>query len=180
MTIRDIIRMGHPTLRKIAEPYTPENIGSKEFHSLIDDMKATLKASGGIGLAAPQINEPVQIVIIEVPDSGTHYGVTESLPFTIYINPKVQVIEEASAGYWEGCLSIPGMMGFVERPQHIVVDYLSETGEKQSIELKGFLATVFQHELDHLQGHLYIDHIKDLSLFTYEHEYREFHLKDEQ
>ncbi|MFT5211184.1 MAG: peptide deformylase [Flavobacterium sp.] len=178
MTIRDIIRMGHPTLRKIAASYAPEKIGSKAFHSLIDDMKETLEASGGIGLAAPQMNVSVQIVIIDVPDSGTRYGITEALPFTIYINPKVQVIEEASAGYWEGCLSIPGMMGFVERPQHIVVDYLSETGEKQSLELKGFLATVFQHELDHLQGRLYIDHIKDLSLFTYENEYREFHLEE--
>jgi peptide deformylase len=171
--------MGHPTLREIAKPYAPEDIGSKEFYSLIGDMKDTLEASGGIGLAAPQINVSEQVVIIEVPDSGTRYGDTEALPFTVYINPKISVIEEASAGYWEGCLSIPGMMGYVERPQHIVVDYLSDKGQKESLELKGFLATVFQHELDHLQGNLYIDHIKDLSLFTYENEYHEFHLKED-
>jgi len=178
MTIRKIIRMGHPTLRQIAKPYSLEEIGSQEFQTLIDDMRETLEASRGIGLAAPQIDVSTQIVIIEVPESGTRYGESEALPFTVYINPHITVLEETSTGYWEGCLSIPGMMGFVERPQHIVVDYLSDKGVKQSLELKGFLATVFQHELDHLQGHLYLDHIKDLSLFTYESEYQEFHLKE--
>jgi len=179
MAICDIIRMGHPTLRQVAAPYDVEKIGSRDFLSLLDDLKETLEASGGIGLAAPQINESVQVVIIDVPGGGSRYGDTDALPFAVYINPSITVIEDESAGYWEGCLSIPGMMGYVERPQHIVVDYVDDQGKNNSLELKGFLATVFQHEFDHLIGKLYVDHIQDLSLFSFEKEYRDFHLDDE-
>ena len=178
MAIRDIIRMGHPTLRLEAAPYPRDKIGSPEYQQLISDMQDTLEESGGIGLAAPQINESVQVVVIEVPEEGTRYGETEALGNTIYINPSIRVVNEETAGYWEGCLSVPGMMGFVERPQHIVVDYINDSNEEVQIELKEFLATVFQHELDHLFGRLYIDHIKDMSLFTYEEEYRTFHLDE--
>jgi len=179
MAIRDIIRMGHPTLRQIAAPYEAEKIGTGDFFSLLDDLKETLEVSGGIGLAAPQINESVQVVIIDIPGTETRYGETEALPFAVYINPSISVVENENAGYWEGCLSIPGMIGYVERPQHIVVDYLDETGKRNSLTLKGFLATVFQHEFDHLIGKLYIDHIQDLSLFSFEKEYQAFHLNDE-
>lgn len=175
MAIRDIIRMGHPTLRQVAAPYDVEKIGSEAFFTLLDDLKETMEASGGIGLAAPQINESVQVVIIEVPEGGTRYGEIEALPFAVYINPSIRVIEDELAGYWEGCLSIPGMMGYVERPQHIVVDYIDNKGKNSTLELTGFLATIFQHEFDHLIGKLYVDHIQDLSLFSYEKEFQAFH-----
>ena len=97
------------------------------------------------------------------------------MPFAVYINPVLTVVEDTRAGYWEGCLSVPGMMGYVERPQHIRVDYLDAQARAQSISLRGFLATVFQHEFDHLHGHLYVDRLKDPSLFAFEAEYRQFH-----
>jgi peptide deformylase len=175
VTIQTIIRMGHPTLRLVAEPYAAEKIGSPEFRSLIQDMRETLEDSGGIGLAAPQINVSNQIAIIEIEDTATRYGEIQQVPFTVYVNPVVTVVDEEVGGYWEGCLSVPGMMGYVERPQHIHIDYLDENGISQTAEFEGFLATVFQHEFDHLQGKLYIDRMEDPTLFAFEDEYHQYH-----
>lgn len=175
MTVLNIIRMGHPTLREPASPYPPEKIGSSEFLTLIADMRETMNSAGGIGLAAPQVDVGWQIAVIEVPDTGTRYGDTPALPFAAYVNPQITVLDESPAGYWEGCLSVPGMMGYVERPQRIRVDYLDEQGEARSIEVSGFLATVFQHEFDHLYGTLYVDRIDDMRNFMFEAEFRQFH-----
>jgi peptide deformylase len=170
--------MGHPVLRQAASPYPLTDIGSLDFKTLVANMRDTLHASGGIGLAGPQVNIPYQIAIIEIEDSGSRYGDIPTLPFSVYINPVLTVIDPQTAGYWEGCLSIPGMMGFVERSQHIRVDYIDEQGAQQSMTLQGFLATVFQHEFDHLWGHLYVDRLKDPTLFAFEAEYRQFHQGD--
>ena len=178
MAVREIIRMGHPTLRQVAAPYAEEQIGSDTFLELVEDMRETLHASGGIGLAAPQINVPLQIAVIEITDPITRYGEIQTLPFEVYINPTITIENAATAGYWEGCLSLPGMMGFVERPQHIRVDYLNGSAEKKRIQLQGFLATVFQHEFDHLLGKLYVDRITDMTLFSFDSEYQRYHLNN--
>ena len=176
MTVRDIIRMGHPTLRERAKPFPDSEIGSDQFNHLITDLKDTLQATGnGIGLAAPQINVSYRVALIDIPNSTTRYGPVTPMPSAIYINPEITVLDEASEGYWEGCLSVPNMMGFVERPQHIRVDFLDEQGQKQFVELEGFLATVFQHEFDHLDGILYVDRLKDMSLFSFDEEYAAYH-----
>lgn len=175
MAVLEIIRMGHPTLRQEARLCPLEEIGSDSFNNLIQNMQDTLHASGGIGLAAPQVNVSLKIAVIEIINNESRYGEIPTIPFSVFVNPVLTVLNESQAGYWEGCLSIPGMMGFVERAQHIRVDYLDENAQSQSMELKGFLATVFQHEFDHLLGHLYVDRMKDLTLFSYEPEYRQFH-----
>ena len=175
MSVHTVIRMGHPTLRKIAEPYPVHEIGSQSFEVLVADMRETLHAYGGIGLAAPQIDVSYQIVVIEIENTSTRYGEIDLVPFSVFINPAISIIDEAATGYWEGCLSVPGMMGYVERPQHIRIDYLDEKGFSQAIEPRGFLATVFQHEIDHLQGKLYVDKLKDPSLFAFDDEYNAFH-----
>ena len=175
MAIREVIRMGHPRLRVPAAPYPTEHLGSAEFNELVSDMRETLHAYGGIGLAAPQIDVGVRIVVIEIENTSTRYGKIEHTPFEVYINPTITSIADETAGYWEGCLSVPGMMGYVERPQHILVDYLTQGGVDKSLEAHGFLATVFQHEFDHLDGKLYVDRITDLSLFSFEEEFVQFH-----
>ncbi len=174
MTVMNIIRMGHPTLRQDAVPYPEEKIGSEEFRTLVEDMRDTMASAGGIGLAAPQVDVPCQIAVIEVPEDGTRYGDTPSLPFAVYVNPQITVLDDKADGYWEGCLSVPGLMGYVERPQHIRVDYLDETGASRTIEVQGFLATVFQHEFDHLHGTLFVDRLKDSRLLMFEEEFRQF------
>jgi len=175
MTVLNIIKMGHPTLRREADPYPADQIGSREFRQLVGDLRETMHAAGGIGLAAPQVDVPWKIAVIEVPETGTRYGDTPELPFGVYVNPVITVLDSEEAGYWEGCLSVPGMMGYVERPQHIRVDYLDESGRSRSLDASGFIATVFQHEFDHLNGTLYVDRLKDSRLFMFEEEFRQFH-----
>jgi len=142
-------------------------------------MIETLHNSGGIGLAAPQIDVPIRMAIIEIQGGDSRYGVIPSIPMTVFINPTIEVISPTEMGYWEGCLSIPGLRGFVERPQGIRVDALNRHGEQISMELNGFLATVFQHEFDHLDGKLYIDYIQNRELLVFEEEYEQFILNRE-
>ena len=179
MAVREIIRMGHPSLREPAADYPPGKIGSADFNVLIEDMRETLHAYSGIGLAAPQINIGSRIVVIEVENTSSRYGEVERIPFDVYVNPTITTLEEEVAGYWEGCLSVPGMMGYVERPQHIRVDFLDSHGDPGSLDVHGFLATVFQHEFDHLDGILYVDRITDKSRFAFVEEYRQYHADSE-
>ena len=175
MAIRRIIRMGHPTLRQVARQVRPGAIGSAALARLIDDMVDTLHDYRGIGLAAPQVGESLRLAIIEISGAPTRYGDMPAMPLTVFINPEITVIDPASAGYWEGCLSVPGLRGFVERPQHIRVSALTDTGNRQEFELKGFPATVFQHEFDHLDGKLYIDRLHDPAKLVFEDEYLRYH-----
>ena len=167
--------MGHPLLRKKCDLLTEEEIRSPEMKALIQDMHETMKAERGIGLAAPQIGINKQIAIIEMPQESERYEEVEKTPLIIVINPKLTVLDEQKQGYWEGCLSVPGLRGFVKRPRKIKVEFLDMEMEKQVLTLEGFLATVFQHELDHLFGRLYIDHIEDKTLLSYEEEFYQFY-----
>jgi peptide deformylase len=98
------------------------------------------------------------------------------MPFSVFVNPRIEVINPEQQGYWEGCLSVPGLRGKVYRPQHIALEYLDHNGDAQQMELQGFLATVFQHEFDHLHGKLYLDHIRDTTQLSFEAEFLEFEL----
>lgn len=174
MTARKVIRMGHPTLRKIAEKVDPSELKTPEFKELLVDMYDTMKVEGGIGIAAPQIDVSKQVTLIELPDNNDRYGDLEGTPLMVIINPVIHYLTEEKQGFWEGCLSVPGLRGFVERPKSIRVDYINEHGEAKTIETDDFLATVFQHELDHLFGKLYIDRITDTTKITYNEEFSEF------
>ena len=175
MAIRRIIRMGHPTLRQVARPIPRKAIDTAPLRRLIVDMVDTLHDYGGIGLAAPQIGESLRLAIVEIDGGPTRYGDIPAMPLTVFINPEVTVIDPETAGYWEGCLSVPGLRGFVERPRRIRVTALTDTGARQQLELQGFLATVFQHEFDHLDGRLYIDRLKDPASLVFENEYLRYH-----
>jgi peptide deformylase len=174
MAVRKIIRMGHPTLRQVAREVTEQEIGSDPLQRLIEDMVDTLHDYGGIGLAAPQINEPLRLAIIEIPAGPSRYGDLAELGLSVFVNPDIQIIDPARAGYWEGCLSVPGLRGFVERPQHIKVTASNQHGEPVELELSGFSATVFQHEFDHLDGKLYLDRMTDTTKLAFEEEFARF------
>ena len=171
MAIRQILRMGHPNLRRVAQAVDIARIDSAEMKLLIQDMVDTLADSGGIGLAAPQIDEDLRVAIIEIPGGPTRYGDIEAMPLTVFFNPVIEVLDDQCEGFWEGCLSVPGLRGFVERPQHIRVTYTSAAKQTEEFELRGFLATVMQHEFDHLDGRLYIDRITDTTLLAFEDEW---------
>lgn len=178
MAVRKIIRMGHPTLRRVARPLNRTELRSEAVQRLIVDMIETLHDYGGIGLAAPQINESVRLAIIEIDGGPSRYGEIPRLPLTIFANPEIEIVDSTPAGYWEGCLSVPGLRGFVERPQHIRVHAYDQRGQSMDMELTGFLATVFQHEFDHLDGRLYVDHIKDMHKLVFEEELNRYALRD--
>lgn len=174
MAVRKIIRMGHPGLRVVAQAVPLEVMESDEFERLLDDMLDTLEDYGGIGLAATQIDEPLRIALIDLPGGPSRYGELPRIPATFFINPKITVLDGDSASYWEGCLSVPGLRGYVERPQHIKVDALNQEGEAMSYEFEGFAATVFQHEFDHLDGRLYVDHIQTPGHLTFDEEFERY------
>ena len=171
--IRPICRMGNPILRRVAADVKVSDTNTDEFAQLLLDLRDSMKHYGGIGIAAPQIGVSLQVCIIEL-EEFNRYGEAIDLPLTVFINPVVEVINPDEAGYWEGCLSVPGLRGFVERPQHIRVSYMNEKSETKMLEAKGFLATVIQHEFDHLFGKLYVDRIKDPRLLSYQEEFDQF------
>lgn len=174
MAIREIVRMGHPVLRQRARELTPEELANPALRELIDDMVDTLAASGGIGLAAPQIAEPLRLAIIRIAGGPSRYGEIEPVPLTVYVNPGVEVRDAEEQGFWEGCLSVPGLRGYVERPRGIRVRWQDLDGQPQTADYEGFLATVFQHEFDHLDGHLYIDRMKDTTQLVFEEEFARY------
>ncbi len=175
MAIRRVLKMGHPLLRQPARSLEADEIGSSALAALLEDMVDTLHDYGGIGLAAPQVGESIRLAIIEIAGGPTRYGELEPLPLTVFINPVVEVFDEATEGYWEGCLSVPGLRGFVERPQHIKLNFMSLEGKPCEMELTDFTATVLQHEFDHLDGKLFVDRMTDMSLLVFEREYERYH-----
>ena len=170
MSIRKIIKMGNPLLREVAQDFSIEEIKSLETKSLLEDMWDSMASAGGIGLAAPQIGISRQLAVIKLTEVSDRYPDMEDSEAFVVFNPKITVLDENEQGFWEGCLSIPGLRGYVERPRKIRVDFLDENAEPKSIEVENFLATVFQHELDHLAGKLYVDQMKDITTLMYEEE----------
>ena len=168
MSAKEILKMGNPLLREVAEDFSIEEIKSPETKELLKDMWDSLEAAGGIGLAAPQIGISKQLAVIRLSEESERYPDMEDSEEFVIFNPKITVMDETEQGFWEGCLSVPGLRGFVERPRGIRVDFLDENAEPKSIEIEDFLATVFQHELDHLIGKLYIDRMKDIGTLMFE------------
>jgi peptide deformylase len=186
MAVREVLKMGHPTLRVKSIPVDPKEIHSQEFKELIQDMFETMDAEDGIGIAAPQIGVNKQVAIIGVPKENPRYPDSEpesedddsDFDIVVVINPKITVTDPTLRGFWEGCLSVPGLRGHVERPSGIKVEFLDIDGNPQVIETNSFAATVFQHEIDHLEGILYVDRVSDKSKLAFMDEYLEYHDQD--
>ncbi len=159
--------MGNPVLRELARDVSVEEIRSPSMQSLLVDMLETLHSVGGIGLAAPQVSESIKLAIIEFGEENPRYPGMGKQPLLVLFNPKITILDANPQEFWEGCLSVPGLRGLVARPRKIRVDYLDENAQAQSIEAEDFLATVFQHELDHLAGILYVDKLVSTQHFSY-------------
>jgi peptide deformylase len=167
VAVRAILRMGDPRLRQVAQPV--EIFDTAELHELIEDMFDTMQAADGAGLAATQIGEMKRIMIFGV-EKNPRYPDVEEVPMTVLINPEFSVISDELLGFWEGCLSVPGMRGYVERSARIKYRGFDQFGMLIEREADGFHAIVFQHEYDHLDGILYPDRISDRTLFGYAEE----------
>ena len=164
MAIREIIKMGHPTLLEVAKPV--EKFNTSELDSIIEDMIDTMKENDGAGLAAPQIGLGMQLVIFGF-DSNERYPEADQVPFTVLINPVITPIGDEEEDGWEGCLSVPGLMGVVPRFKKIRYQGKDQHGNEIDREVDGFHARVVQHECDHLIGKLYPMRIRDFSQFGY-------------
>lgn len=167
MALRPIVEMGRPILRAVAEPVA--NPHAAAIQSLIDDMVETMLDAPGVGLAAPQIGVGLRVIVYRVPSSrqavGEPPGPTE--PVAI-LNPIITVLDPTEIIGREGCLSIPGLLGQVPRAQRIGIEGVDRAGQPLQREATGFHARVVQHEVDHLDGVLYIDRMRDLRSLAFE------------
>ncbi len=151
--IREIIQDGHPTLRKVAKKVDPKEIADPLFQQLIDDMFETMYAAPGVGLAAPQVNVSKRLFVMDIQDDESEAAVV--------INPKIELAEE-EIEMTEGCLSVVGYVGEITRFNHVAVSGLDRNGNKIRLEGHGLFAQCLQHEIDHLNGVLYVDRAKNL------------------
>jgi peptide deformylase len=180
MAIRKVARLGHPVLREPTRLLGKKEIQSEEMKRLVVDMIDTMHEYGGVGLAAPQVHEPLRLAVIEVSELNERYQVQGAQPLLVIFNAKVTVLDPTPYGFWEGCLSVPGLRGYVERPRKVKVDYLDQDARERSLIAEDFLSTVFQHELDHLDGTLYVDKIAAPDRFAFVEEYQRFHMQEGQ
>jgi peptide deformylase len=164
MAIRNVLRMGDARLWQRAEPVS--HFGTQQLHDLLADMRDTMKALNGAGLAAPQIGVALRMVIFGV-QHNSRYPDAESVPETVLINPVITLMGEVIEEDWEGCLSVPGMRGLVPRHKHIRYQGMDENGGLIDRTVSGFHARVVQHECDHLDGILYPMRIRDMKNFGF-------------
>ncbi|MDO8464027.1 MAG: peptide deformylase [Gallionella sp.] len=175
MAIRQVLRMGNARLLQRSEPVSI--FGSVELRALLEDMRDTMQALNGVGLAAPQIGVSLRVVIFGVAApqhtqdrQNSRYPDAETVPETVLVNPVITPLDDEAEQAWEGCLSIPGLRGLVPRFQNIRYQGYDENGVSIDRTVSGFHARVVQHECDHLDGILFPARIRDITQFGYTEE----------
>lgn len=179
-TILKIVQAGDPVLRQRARDLTPEEISSPEVKALIERMRDTMRDTPGVGLAAPQVGVSLRVVVVEdraeyqVGLSAEELAARERkpVPFHVLINPRLVVEDPAPAEFFEGCLSASGYAALVQRASGVRVEALDENGKPVSISARGWYARILQHEVDHLEGTLYLDRMETRSFTTAENQRR--------
>ncbi|HTP74982.1 MAG TPA: peptide deformylase [Burkholderiaceae bacterium] len=164
MAVREILKMGDPRLLRIAQPV--REFGTPALRRLIDDMFDTMAVARGVGLAAPQIGEDLQLVIFGI-ERSERYPDAPPVPTTVLLNPTITPLDDAMDEGWEGCLSVPGLRGVVPRYTRIRYTGVDPDGRSIDREAEGFHARVVQHECDHLIGRLYPTRMRDLTKLGY-------------
>jgi len=175
-----IVQAGDPVLRKQSRPLTREEILTPSIQELILLMRDTMREAPGVGLAAPQIGQSIQLAVIE--DRATYIKdlsaeelaarQRSAIPFHVIINPKLTVVGNSSAVFFEGCLSVEGYQAIVDRALHVRVECLNERAEETTINAHGWYARILQHEIDHLNGILYVDRMMTRTFTTGENFFR--------
>jgi peptide deformylase len=174
MTVREIVHVGNPVLRERSREVASDELASPEVQQLIDDLIDTMRAANGAGIAAPQIGEPVRIATIEV-TRNPRYPYKPPIPLTVVVNPIVEALDDELVEINEGCLSVPNMRGNVMRHVNIRVRYVDRHGVEHDEVKRGLTAGTFQHELDHLDGVLFLDRVHDTRSLTTWEDFERFH-----
>ena len=168
MTVRTIATIGHPILRERALEVTASELHSLAIQTLIDDLIDTMRDANGAGIAANQVHELRRIAVVEVNDNP-RYPYKPKIPLTVLVNPVIDVLDDEMVEINEGCLSVPNLRGSVQRYVNIRLRYLDRDGEAHDEIKRGLTAGTMQHEVDHLDGTLFVDRVTDpTSLATWE------------
>jgi peptide deformylase len=180
--ILPIVQTGDPVLRRVSRELTVDEIKSSAIQELIVSMRDTMRAAPGVGLAAPQIGQSIQLAVIEdraeyvqnVSAEQLKKRSRQAIEFHVIINPKIFLFNEAPAKFFEGCLSIEGYQAVVNRASRVRVECLNERAEPITIDAEGWYARILQHEIDHLNGMLYIDRMETRTFTTTENLMRDW------
>lgn len=174
MTTLDILEIGHPLLREVASPISLEQLRSPEIQLFIDNLVETMHAANGAGLAATQVGAPIRICAIEV-NKNPRYPYKPDIPLTILVNPVLTPIGDETFENYEGCLSVPNLRGKVTRYGRLRVTAWDRQGETIEQTVTGFTAGTYQHEVDHLDGSLFLDRVSDSSTLATWDQYEKHH-----
>ena len=165
MAILKIRTVGDPILRQHARTLSREELATPRIQTFIDDLVETMHHANGAGIAAPQVGHNLAIAAIHVQDNP-RYPYKPNVPLTVFVNPSITFLSKETASIYEGCLSVPGVRGRVERVMRIRVDAWDREGQQISFEARGLTAGTYQHEFDHLQGLLFLDRVSDPKTLT--------------
>jgi len=174
VTVREILHVGNPRLRDRSRELTLDELRAPETQQLIDDLVDTMHAANGAGIAAPQVGELVRIATIEV-THNPRYPYKPPIPLTVVVNPTIEPLGDELVRINEGCLSVPDLRGEVERHVTIRLRRLDREGHEHDEVVRGLTAGTFQHELDHLDGRLFVDRVTDTTTFTTWEQFERFH-----
>jgi peptide deformylase len=174
MAIREILTVGHPTLRERAREVSLEELSGADLQQVIDDLIDTMRHANGAGIAAPQIGVPLRITTIEV-NKNPRYPYKPMIPLTIVVNPVITFLDNEMVDINEGCLSVPNLRGMVARHVNIRVQWLDREGVAHEEIKRGLTAGTFQHECDHLDGLLFLDRVTDTTTLTTWESFERFH-----
>jgi peptide deformylase len=175
MAIRKIATIGHPVLRQVARPLSLEELRSPETQRFIDDLIETMHDANGAGLAANQVYEPIRICAIEV-KNNPRYPYKPNIPLTVLVNPVLTPTTDEKFLNYEGCLSVPNLRGEVRRFTGIRVQAWDREGNELDYEMKGLSAGTFQHEVDHLDGKVFLDRVEDTNSLSTWADFERFHM----
>jgi len=176
MAILNVAKLGNPILRERAERVTLEEALAPEFQQFLDDMVDTMRALDGVGLAGPQVFQSKRVIVIES-EANPRYADAPNLSLFVMLNPKITSASEKTIEGWEGCLSLENLRGRVVRSAEISVSGFNRFMEPMTLNAEGFLSVVFQHEIDHLNGTLFIDRMKGFSTLSHLEEYELYWVK---
>ena len=168
MSVREVVAIGDPVLRERARELSPAENASPEIQELIDDLIDTKRATHGAGIAANQVGEPVRVAIVEVEEGNPRYPYKPPVPLTVMINPSLEPVGGETIEINEGCLSVPDLRGSLPRHLAVRVRYLDREGGEQEEVKHGLTAGTFQHEVDHLDGVLFVDRADPRTFATWE------------
>ena len=178
MALLKIAKLGNPVLRQVAKPVSLNELvdPGSELQTFIDDMIETMHHEGGVGLAAPQVNRSIQIVVLEYAKNERYPGEV-TIPLTVLVNPVLSDYSSEKEEGWESCLSLVDFRGMVPRSTTITLNAYDRLGKKIQKTVSDFEAVVLQHEIDHLKGLVFLDRMKDFTKLSYQAEFEKFWIK---